>query len=177
MIAGIGGLDGLRREAHLTFVRHLARRLTYALDGIAGTRGLTSAERALQEVCRDRFMLYDPSCDRQVRFVIELEELARCSESRTSGRRSSGGSASVVEFSRPGSAHGGSAHGGPGCETDDRDELMAALLQPEETTVIPLQDERHSQRPDQHPLRRPEPCSRRREDWSDYLGQWRGRTA
>ena len=122
---------------------------------MAGSRGLSPAERDIQEVCRDRFTLYDPTCDRQVRFVIELSELS---------------GSSPPHAYQP-------ATGFDGHRESTEDELMAALLQDDVDEAVVRPIERHSTWAGQHPLRQPEPCTRRKEDWSDYLGKWRGGAA
>lgn len=99
LIAEIGGLEGLQKEAHRTFVKNLAHRVTQALDRMAGPRSLSAAEREIQNLCRDRFALYDPTCASQVKFVHELSSWATAAKDTPSGPE------------------------GPG-----QDELMAALL-------------------------------------------------
>lgn len=76
MIAELGGLEGLQREAHRTFVRTLAHRVTQALDKMAGPRRLSPAERDIQQLCRERFALYDPTCMNQVKFIDDLSRWA-----------------------------------------------------------------------------------------------------
>lgn len=154
MIAEQGTLDALKEEAHRTFMQHLALRITEGLDQMAGPRALSPEEQELQQVCREEFGLYDPSCDKQLWFARHLQALASASSPR-----------SRTPVPHPIEPTPAPVSDQPG------DHLMAAFLEQEEATGRG----RRFRRPVQAP---PPPTARRdhsrRTDWGNYLARWRG---
>lgn len=177
LIAELGGLEGLQREAQRMFVRNLAHRVTQALDRMAGPRSLSAAERDVQQLCRDRFVLYDPTCSSQVTYVYELSKWATASEavpSGTGGFDSEGLASEGFDSGGSGTLDPGTGNSGTrGSDTgaSDEDHLMAALLEQNNS-------EKHPSRVPDRRNRNGESARRRtrygrRRGWDAYLGKWR----
>ncbi len=151
--AHLGNLEALKKEAHRTFVQHLARRITEALDQMAGPRALSPEEQELQQVCREEFGVYDPSCDKQHWFARHLQALANATSTQ-----------SKLPVPHPPEPALAAVSDGGG------DELMAVFLKRD-----PADRLHQSRRPVKST---PPPTVRRdhgrRTDWGHYLARWRG---
>ncbi len=149
MKAELGNLEALKKEAHRTFLGQLARRITEAFDKVAGSRGLSPAEREFQQLCRDRFALFDPTCEMQIGFALELRELSLVCESKPSP-------SVPTRLGEPDLSE---------------DQLMSEFFRERNAERHRVSFRRTANAAEPRP-RRPEP--RRRHEWGRYLGRWRG---